>query len=79
MTRPRLGDGPRKKKADAEAPPAPVLEPEPVEEFAPPARRVEPPPPPPRRPEPTWQEKLATKKEIGRRRQDRRLRRTRGR
>lgn len=39
------------------------------------SRRGAEPAPAPRRPEPTWQEKLSTKKEVGRRRQERRLRR----
>ncbi len=79
MRRPRHEEAPRGKKSDADARPARLVEEEVVEDAAPPQRSAEPPPVAPRRPEPTWQEKLTMKKEIGRRRQDRRLHRMRGR
>ncbi len=79
MRRSRREEAPRAKTTHADAPPAQDAEDEEFEEAAPTPRSPEPPPVAPRRPEPTWQEKLTMKKEIGRRRQDRRLRRMRGR
>jgi predicted RNA-binding protein with PIN domain len=70
MKRPRPADAPR---PSAPAAPAPPPEREPQE---PP--RAAAPPPPPRPPEPTWQEKLVAKKELGRKRQEKRIRRLKG-